>query len=559
MKKRDIIIAAVLLVSFFVALVVGLVGDRLKSSTGNGTAEKVDLVITEVCAKNTNVIEDNRGRYSDYIEVYNKGGACNLQGFTLSDGTNSSDPLEDTRLDAGEYKVFFIDRDLTGFSISSSGGENIFLKNRDGSNAASVTVSPMQENQVMELIDGSYIVSNRPTPGFPNTEEGYTMFTVGIPDEAPDVLISEVFAANDKVFPDSYGNFSDIIELYNVSDKEISLGSYKLSDTATNRFRYTLPSISLAPGSFVLVYCDGSGSFINNEIHANFGLSIGETVYLTSPQGKYICAEVVSTAEGCSMAYNNGNYTESALSLGFANTEEGAYAFAESRVDTTAPLIISEVLLSGDGIPYNGAFCDAVEIYNRSKNDVDTSGWYLTDGANPCRYALPQKVLAPGECAVVICDGKTDPWHAPFKLSQGESVRLTDPNYKQGAAVAVVSAGLGMSLLAVEDADGIGYTGGEVSMGYPNTETGRKDYISAVMPTELIISELIASNTETLRGPYGASCDWVELYNASSAAINLSDWYLSDDADELSQGALPDYVLKPGERYVVFLSRLAMG
>ena len=116
--KRELWVILILLVSLLSAVAVGLAIDRAASSTELGAEpEKVDLLITEVCAKNTDILEDSRGKHSDYIEVYNRGGDCNLHGFTLSDGQNSSAPFGDTPLKAGEYKIFFVDRDITGFSL----------------------------------------------------------------------------------------------------------------------------------------------------------------------------------------------------------------------------------------------------------------------------------------------------------------------------------------------------------------------------------------------------------------------------------------------------------
>ena len=171
MRMKEIGIALVLLVALLSAVAVGLAIDRAASSTEIGVEpEVVDLLITEICAKNTDIIEDSRGKHSDYIEIYNRGGDCNLHGFTLSDGKNTSAPFGDTPLKAGEYKIFFIDKDLTGFSLSSAGGETLFLYNRDGSTVVQVTLSPMGENQVMEWQETGYAITDRATPGYPNTE-----------------------------------------------------------------------------------------------------------------------------------------------------------------------------------------------------------------------------------------------------------------------------------------------------------------------------------------------------------------------------------------------------
>lgn len=554
--KREFWVVLILLVSLISAAAVGFAIDRVASSTEMGAEpEQVDLLITEVCAKNTDIIEDSRGKNSDYIEIYNRGGDCNLHGFTLSDGQNSSAPFGDTPLKAGEYRIFFIDRDLTGFSVSASGGETIFLKNRDGSIAAQVTVAPMGENQVMEWLENGYAVTGRPTPGFPNTEEGYLLYTVGMPDENPAVVIGEILSSNRYALPDGEGMFSDVVELYNRTAEAISLSGYYLSDDKDNRQRFALPSVTLPAGGCLLVFCDSTGKTKGDEIHANFGLSVGETLYLTSREGKYTIAQVQDLPADRSQLLAEGSYKEGNVSLGYPNTEAGEAAFAESRVDRTAPLVISEVLLSNGGTPYSGMFADAVELYNRSDKPVNTKGYCLSDGENPYKYPLPEKEIAPGETVVVICDGAGEGWHANFALSEGETLRLALPDRRHGEAVGVVSAGDGKSLQLESDEEGAAYRSGEISMGYPNTEDGRKAYLQSILPKGLQISEVMASNASYLKGAYGVTCDWVELYNASDEPISLEGWYLTDDPDELNQGRLPAETVQPGEYYIVFVTR----
>ena len=77
-----------------------------------------------------------------------------------------------------------------------------------------------------------------------------------------------------------------------------------------------------------------------------------------------------------------------------------------------------------------------------------------------------------------------------------------------------------------------------------------------------VISEFMASNGS--REPLGAgelldedddSSDWIEIYNLTEGAVDLSGWYLTDDANELTQWELPDGVeLEPGAFLVVFAS-----
>ncbi len=68
------------------------------------------------------------------------------------------------------------------------------------------------------------------------------------------VLINEFSSSNFSVITDEDGDPSDWIELYNKSVIEANLEGYHLSDDARNLRKWTLPSITLKPGSFLLVF-----------------------------------------------------------------------------------------------------------------------------------------------------------------------------------------------------------------------------------------------------------------------------------------------------------------
>lgn len=68
------------------------------------------------------------------------------------------------------------------------------------------------------------------------------------------------------------------------------------------------------------------------------------------------------------------------------------------------------------------------------------------------------------------------------------------------------------------------------------------------------ISEFMASNTRTLADETGAFPDWIEIYNASAAAVNLEGWHLTDSVDNLTQWRFPATNLAGGRFLVVFAS-----
>ena len=70
----------------------------------------------------------------------------------------------------------------------------------------------------------------------------------------------------------------------------------------------------------------------------------------------------------------------------------------------------------------------------------------------------------------------------------------------------------------------------------------------------LVINELMASNSNSLLDGDGNSSDWIELYNPTSSAIDISGWHLSDDVNETTKWAFPDQTVAANEYLVLFAS-----
>lgn len=512
----------------------------------NGITAK-GVVFSEVCAKNESVIADNDGRYRDYVELYNGGEDTNLKGFYLTDGKTRSEPFGELPFPADSYLVVFLAQELTGFSLKSTGGETVTLVDARGKTVTQVSTMPMQADQVMLYGEPDYKVSAVATPGFPNDKAGLQAFQKGSINENPVLKITEVLTENVSGLADEQGRFSDALELYNSGSEPIWLGGYCLSDSTENRFRYRLPGVMLAPGDYQVIFCDGENYVAQSgQIHAGFGLSSGDTLCLTDRFGRYTALQVAFPGKDISLALDStGEYKASPVSLGYANDDAGAAAFAASRMEQAPDLVISEVLLSAAGVPYRGSFIDGVEIYNCSDKAVDTAGWYLSDGGDPYSYALPAQTIAPGGYLVIPCTRE----ETGFALSRRDVVSLLAPGGKWASRIVCADAAQGQSLQRT--ADGL-YVSGPVSLGYENSPAGAGMF--QVVPADLRISELMSANASYLKGAYGKTADWVELYNGSDKPVNLKDYTFSTDSDRLAAYTLPDKTLAPGAYCVILLS-----
>jgi hypothetical protein len=67
----------------------------------------------------------------------------------------------------------------------------------------------------------------------------------------------------------------------------------------------------------------------------------------------------------------------------------------------------------------------------------------------------------------------------------------------------------------------------------------------------VIINEFLTINSDFYHDSNGESDDWIELYNTTSSAINLSGMYLSDDATDLTLWPFPLGTIIPANSYLI--------
>lgn len=69
---------------------------------------------------------------------------------------------------------------------------------------------------------------------------------------------------------------------------------------------------------------------------------------------------------------------------------------------------------------------------------------------------------------------------------------------------------------------------------------------------QVVINELMASNTGIVLDEFGETEDWVELHNTSAAAVDLSGFYLTDNPLNLDKWEIPTGAVIPPFGYLIF-------
>ncbi len=561
--KREIMIAVLLVVCFLLSIaVVILVEDTIGEPVFyDGEMRNLVVDITEVCSSNRSIIADDKGEYHDYIEFYNRGETFNLNGFGLANDTGNgvAYTFGNVEFKSGSYLVVFFDGINVPFRLSSDGGEYVSLVAYDGTVVASITTQATAPNEVMLLKKGDYELSTEASPGYENSEEGVRQFLEGSFDGNMSLVINEIFTANQSVLPDYEGEFCDIIELKNISSSIISTKGYYVSDSVEEKSKCALPEKELAPGDIVLVYASGKDTLTKSgEFHSNFRLSKDESAVIAFGS-KYYAEKVISTASNNSISRvttdGKTEYKELYATPGYENDDAGKEAIEAIRINDKAPIVINEILLSSDGVPYKGKLRDVIEICNVSDTDVSTKGYYVSDSEDdPYRYAIPEKTLKAGECMVLYAENGEGANVCGFALSSGEALYLTHPDFRRSESVPCSKNGSGKSRIRIVENNNSAYVSGDISIGFANSDSGKVSYESSVRPVGVEISEIVASNTKHFAGPYGTYHDFVELHNRGNSEIDLTGYYLSDDPEEPRKGSLDGLKIPAGGYVTVILS-----
>ena len=236
----------------------------------------------------------------------------------------------------------------------------------------------------------------------------------------PQLCISELMIENKSTLALADGSFPAWLELQNTGGEEADLSGFFLSLGEEN---WEIPELTLAPGEYRLIYCDGAESR-EKELHSSFVLDReGRKLSLFSPRGTEVLSlkipRVDSDISLCRT--ENGGYEECRLpSPGYANSEEGYLLFQKGRERVSKDLSIGEAMVYNEWyLPQNGTYYDWVEITNGTKSSLELSEYYLSDKERDrLLFRLPDQTLAPGESCVVFCSSDSNSSSvAPFGLS----------------------------------------------------------------------------------------------------------------------------------------------
>ncbi len=186
-----------------------------------------------------------------------------------------------------------------------------------------------------------------------------------------DICINEVCSQNKNSIADSYGKYSDWIELYNNGNSAIDISGYGISDNA-DTVKYVFPNgTKIGAKEYMVVFASKSESTAD-EIHLGFSISKnGETLYLSSPDGNIIQTVNVPTLGEDST---------------YGMTPDGSGKF-EIMEDT--PKKANSVVTSAPEFSQKSGFYGTDFSLSLSA-EAGTKIYYTTDGSNPTNSSTAQ-------------------------------------------------------------------------------------------------------------------------------------------------------------------------
>ena len=383
------------------------------------------------------------------------------------------------------------------------------------------------------------------------------------------LVISEIMASNQTALPDENGEYADWIEIWNSSDHDIEMENIGLSDDELS-ISFLFPKMTLAAGERVIVYCDKKNQAVAGKpLHAKFGLSTnGETITLYDPDAYVIDSvktPIMSADESYARLADGSWGVTGEYSPGYENTTDGFLAFRTATMVTDGALIINEICpdpLTGY-TDEEGMLVDWIELYNTTGSVIYLDNYALSNNENkPLKWRFPEgAAVAPYGYYIVFCSGKdidngpAGVPHANFKVSaEHDTIVLSDSRGRLVDRVTLDNIPEDASY--ARDEDGTFSVHVKTTPQLPNTTSGEHQmdvYLRMLNETGVYITEVMASNDEVVTTTGADFTDWIEIYNSSTEAVDLSGYGLSDNLGRARKWQFPEgTVILPGEYKIIW-------
>jgi hypothetical protein len=502
------------------------------------------VVINEVLANNASSTNAD-GSTPDWVELYNLAGTeTDLSGLTLSD--DSLQPQRwafpaGTRLAPGAFLRVFCDGGQTnsatntGFGLKASGGVvYLFDKPENGGSLIDSIAFGLQaaDFSIGRFPDGSGAWQlGLPTAGSAN-------LAVSALGDPAALKVNEWMA-------DPGPGKEDWFELYNPNAQPVAVGGLYLTDDLNNRTKHRIAPLSfIGAGTNAWQKFVADGNTGAGADHVSFALKAGgEAVAVSSTNGTLL--------DGYAFGPQEEGVSAGRFPDGSANVvaSPGTASPGDSNYRWLTNVAINEALTHSD-LPLE----DAIELRNLTGQDIDLSGWWLSDDKGRLqKFQIPSPTILPANGYAVFYENVFSNRVlavTPFSLSsKGDEI--------------VLSAAAGNALTGWRTIVSFGAAESGVSFGRHLTSDGREEFVAMRTRTfgmdtpdtvqdyrlgtglpnaypkvgPVVISEIMYHPPDLVTND-NVRDEYIELQNISSAPVPLYDpayptnvWHLRNAVD----------------------------
>jgi len=232
-----------------------------------------------------------------------------------------------------------------------------------------------------------------------------------------------------------------------------------------------------------------------------------------------------------------------------------------NKYKNTGSLIINEVMSSNKYTildSYQNS-SDFIEIYNGYDYDINLEGYYLSDDSMDNRkWKFPSVTIKSNDYLVIYASGLDiyeNELHTNFKLNEtGEVVTLSNQDGESISKIYYNQTSTDTSY---------GYNGKEYVYYYsptpnkPNSSTYSKEPINiSTNNIKLSVTEYMTNNASLIKSYDNNYYNIIELYNDEEYDINLKNYYLSNDSQDIYKYKFPNVTIKAKDYLVIYTSGL---
>ena len=365
-----------------------------------------EIQISEVMSANRSTILSEDGELCDWIELYNAGTAdVSLSGLYLSN--DAADRMKwmlpDATLSAGQRIVIRCSgsdapASEAAFSLPREGC-TVILSGSVGNVIDQIDVPRLGEDRSWALqSNGTFTECDYPSPGYANTEDGYSAFRASQVVTGP-LIISEVMPSNCSYLMQSDGEYYDWVELKNISEEPLDLGRYALSDDPGDLHKFPLPDVTLQPGKSIVIICSGNTNLTGKKYtHAPFTLSREESWVYLSLLSESGCSDYIRIYD---VPYQH--------SVGRTDGENGTYYFTKPTPGAANGSGVAFISATPEVLTAEGVYNDVTGVSVVLNGDGPL--YYTLDGSVPTakskQYTQPLNLTSTTPVRVVcIEEGK---------------------------------------------------------------------------------------------------------------------------------------------------------